>query len=325
MDAALRESVQQYTSELLKRSIGDNEFRTELERVLSSPGFVLSAAPRSLLAVGVQLCYKLVGGEAVSRVVPAAAAIDLVFSSIEFIDKALDDEDITGHSSERWDANRGLNAASCLQALAFQALDDLLDQGFSDKQVRAAQQDLASIISETAAGQYFDLLYESVQCPTFEESLRMTELKAGPLVSSVGTLGARLGSSDRHVADALATFGRNTGTFAQIVNDLTDSTSREMHKSDIRRRKKTLPIVYLLTRGDEFVFGPQQACLRGERFITSDQEAKIKAAIISSGAVEFATAIAEAYRLKAFRALGSLQDWFDTSEIAELFLGTAAP
>ena len=274
---------------------------------------VLSDNSRSLVAIGIMLAYKAVSGQPWEKVVPAAAALDLVYSSGELIDKVIDEE---APSVSDLGDHHIANVAWCLQFMAGQALTDLRRRGFSEQAVGVAQDELVAIVAESASSQYRDLEYETDPAITLEQSLGMTRLKGGPLVSGIGRLGARLACSDEQEVQSFVAFGWHTGTYAQLLNDMTDAGPGGEYKTDIRRRKKTLPVVYLLRQPDHSDFQEEKGILSGAGAMTAEQEAEVRCAVEAAGGLEFTAVMAESFRTRALAALDAVGERFDVSEIS---------
>ncbi len=86
-----------------------------------------------------------------------------------------------------------------------------------------------------------------------DEYLQMIELKTAALIACALEIGVRLGGGDGRLAGAFRELGRNLGLAFQVQDDILGIWGDEAKTgkpvgSDIRRRKKSLPIVYALGR-----------------------------------------------------------------------------
>lgn len=86
------------------------------------------------------------------------------------------------------------------------------------------------------------------------ECLAMAEAKTGSLLGSAGALGAVFGGGRPAQVEAFAQFGREMGVAFQLIDDLIGiwgdpaETGKPVN-SDLRSRKKSLPVVAALTSG----------------------------------------------------------------------------
>ena len=89
---------------------------------------------------------------------------------------------------------------------------------------------------------------------TVAECLEMVSGKTGALLSASAAIGAVLAGAAPEVVDALSTFGAQLGIAFQLVDDLLgiwgdpEVTGKPVF-SDLRSRKKSLPVTYALTHG----------------------------------------------------------------------------
>ena len=101
-----------------------------------------------------------------------------------------------------------------------------------------------------------DLDFESRLDVTPSEYLEMVSRKTGSLVEAAMHLGAVLGNADATQINALARCGRLLGLAFQARYDVLGiwGNTTMLGKStgaDIRRKKKSLPVVYGLTKGNK--------------------------------------------------------------------------
>lgn len=312
-DRALRE----YSKALLGRVLPSGTLYEQCVLLLSGPGFILSEEPRCGLAGGVLLCYELVSRDW-WRAVPAAIALDFTNCAIELFDKLLDDESLPP-GEYPFTSPQYLNIASCLQSLAHHAIDDLEGQGFPRGTILRGHRTIADIVVETSDAQARDLLAEGSWL-TFEQALALATGKGAPLAGGIGGLGASLSSDDAELVETCVTYFREVGTYSQLVNDLNDAMPGAIHKSDVRKRKSTLPLVYFLGLASDD-HREARGILRGETPISPEQEALIRRALENSGALDFAATVAEIVRLRARNALLPLESKYDTTPLLRAFLG----
>ncbi len=90
---------------------------------------------------------------------------------------------------------------------------------------------------------------------TAEEQLEIVRRKTAYLFSGCSLVGGILAGADPKQEEALRSYGMNLGMSFQIVDDMLDFTADEKTlgkpvASDLREGKLTLPLIYLLERGN---------------------------------------------------------------------------
>lgn len=201
------------------------------------------------------LSCEAVGGHW-QRALPAAAALELVhnFSLIH--------DDIQDQDRERrhrptvwalWGQPQAINAGDSMMALARLAVLRLAQEGVAAAKVVEAARALEEAALEMIEGQCLDLGFEERLDVGLDEYLGMIAKKTGALFACSLYLGALLGSDDYQVALAFQRCGRLLGNAFQVRDDMLgvwgaqEGTGKPVG-ADIRRRKKSLPIVYALAQ-----------------------------------------------------------------------------
>ena len=108
---------------------------------------------------------------------------------------------------------------------------------------------------EMIEGQYMDIDFEDRDIISVDEYLKMIEKKTSALISGALKVGAVL-YLDNGKLDAFEKFGRYLGIAFQITDDIlgiwgNDRKTGKPRGNDIRKRKKSLPIVFCLQESDE--------------------------------------------------------------------------
>lgn len=194
-----------------------------------------------------------VGGE-VSQALPAAVGLELLHD-FSLIHDDIQDQDRERHHRPTvwalWGQARALIAGDALRILAEQAL--LAQEGHHPPLphlLRAADL-FARRCQEMIEGQYLDVAFEERLDVTTEDYLHMVGKKTGALFAGAMELGALLGGGNQAVVAAFGQCGRLLGTLYQVQDDVlgiwgpAEATGKGPG-SDIRRKKKTFPIVYAL-------------------------------------------------------------------------------
>jgi geranylgeranyl diphosphate synthase type I len=104
---------------------------------------------------------------------------------------------------------------------------------------------------EMVEGQTLDLAFEERADIGVEDYMQMIERKSGALFDCALHLGGLVAGADASVVRKLGKAGRTLGTAFQIRDDMLgiwgdERATGKPHGADVRRRKKSLPVVYAL-------------------------------------------------------------------------------
>lgn len=190
------------------------------------------------------------------RALPAAAAVELVHSF------SLVHDDIQDRDRERrhrptvwsvWGEAQAINAGDALLALARLSLSRLAEAGLPAAKVVEAGRIVDAATLEMVEGQVLDLEGEERLQVGLELYQEMIEKKTGALFDCSLRLGGLLGGDDRGVSESLGRCGRLLGVAFQVRDDMlgiwgAEGETGKPSGADIRRRKKSLPVVYALER-----------------------------------------------------------------------------
>jgi geranylgeranyl diphosphate synthase type I len=191
--------------------------------------------------------------------VPAAGALELVHN-FSLIHDDIQDRDRERHHRPTawsiWGEAQAINAGDALLALAHQALMRLDERGVAAGQIVAAARLLDRRTLEMVEGQVLDIGFEERTDVTLDDYIEMTGKKTGALFDCALSLGAIVAGADEQMIAAFGRCGRRLGVAFQVRDDMlgawgsVDRTGKPA-ASDVRRRKKTLPIVYALQHSSE--------------------------------------------------------------------------
>jgi geranylgeranyl diphosphate synthase type I len=265
------------------------------------------------------LVYRALGGD-YRRALPGAAAVELGHNF------SLVHDDIQDGDRERrfrptlwarWGVPQAINAGDALFALSRLALYRLAARE-DDPDAPDERQvlDLMKIYDQTCLalceGQYLDISFEGRLDVTVEEYLGMIELKTASLMAAGVEAAAILASRDPEVIARLRRFGDRLGLAFQMADDVKgafwqESASGKAEAGDLRRRKKTMPVIWALNHASDAdqarlreLFGPEP----GDRQLTDDEVREAVAILQRSGARD--TTLAEARRYRD-EAIGELE------------------
>ncbi len=195
-------------------------------------------------------------GDGWQKALPAAAAVELIhnFSLIH--------DDVEDVSPERrhhptlwkmWGQAQAINAGDAMHALAQLSLLRLESKGIAERKILQAAKALDEACLRLCQGQYLDISFESQIDTSVADYLKMIALKTASLFETSLYLGALFGTDETAVIEHLCGFGRNLGMAYQIRDDLLGiwglpEVTGKLRLEDIKRRKKTLPVVYGLEK-----------------------------------------------------------------------------
>ncbi|MFE0738028.1 polyprenyl synthetase family protein [Streptomyces sp. NPDC058855] len=186
--------------------------------------------------------------------VPGAVAVELVHNFSLLHDDLMDGDEQRRHRDTVWKVHGPAQAILVGDALFALANELLLELGTVE--AGRATRRLTTATRKLIDGQAQDISYEHRERVTVEECLEMEGNKTGALLACAVSIGAVLGGADDRTADKLEEFGYHLGLAFQAVDDLLgiwgdpEATGKQTW-SDLRQRKKSLPVVAALAAGGE--------------------------------------------------------------------------
>ena len=184
------------------------------------------------------------------RGVPAAVAVELVHNFSLLHDDIMDGDTERRHRPTAWTVY-GVGAAILAgDAMLAIAQDILLED--AAPQGRWAARCLSAAVQRLIAGQGADLAFERRDDVTLAECLDRAGDKTAALMACACSIGAIHVGAPPAVAMGLAGFGAHIGLAFQLTDDLlgiwgSPAVTGKPVRSDLRARKKSLPIVAALT------------------------------------------------------------------------------
>jgi geranylgeranyl diphosphate synthase type I len=217
------------------------------------------------------LCNEAAGGNT-EQALPAAAATELVHNF------SLVHDDIQDGSRYRrgrqavwdvWGAAQAINVGDGMFVLARLALHRLVERGVPLDRQQAATLALDRACLALCEGQYFDMTFEDRLDIGLDQYLRMIGLKTATLLAASAQLGAIVAGASPQMVDCYYDFGHELGMAFQIQDDILGAWGNEQvtgksAATDIRDRKKTLPVVYALNHSQDPDAAGQLARLYGQ-------------------------------------------------------------
>jgi geranylgeranyl pyrophosphate synthase len=273
-----------------------NSYRDLLLDLLATPGHVLAPDGHARWPRFVIETCRLLGGDSLAAT-SAAGAVDLVAAAADILDDLVDG-DVCGPigGARALNATQALVLLALVRALSLGPRRGALVAGILARQACAAQ-----------GGEDLDLLLESDTGASEETALEMTGRKSGNLVAMACQVGAAVATDDPIVLRLVRAFGYRTGVVAQLLNDMVGvDIDPAMRGSDIRRRKKTLPVAYLLRCArEEGLDWVLDFYGRGDS-PPADEEQRIAKLIHDLGGLHYTWVVADAWRRDALAILHRL-------------------
>lgn len=178
----------------------------------------------------------------------AALAVELVHDFSLLHDDIMDGDRARRHRPAVWvefGTAQAILAGDLLLSLAVEVLAD---------HHPAQLPILTRALRTLCAGQQADLAFDRFHPVELDSCLRVAENKTGALMGAACELGASIAGARPERASRMGAYGRRLGLLYQLDNDIRGiwgdpvSTGRPRH-SDLRHRKKTLPVVAALNSG----------------------------------------------------------------------------
>ncbi len=215
-----------------------------------------SGAPASgkALRPALALLSARAAGEQAERGVPAAVAVELVHNFSLLHDDIMDGDTERRHQPTAWTVfgvGPAILAGDALLALA----QDLLLEGPAPQGMWASRCLLAAV-QRLIAGPGADLAFERRDDVTITECVGMAADKTAALMACACSIGAIYVGGPAGVAMGLAAFGAQAGLAFQLTDDLlgiwgSPEITGKPVRSDLRARKRSLPVVAALTSGTD--------------------------------------------------------------------------
>ncbi|MBQ6644972.1 MAG: polyprenyl synthetase family protein [Saccharopolyspora sp.] len=199
----------------------------------------------------VLLSARAVGADA-EAALPAAVAVELVHNFSLLHDDVMDGDLTRRHRPTAWRVFGSGAAILAGDALLTLAADVLTASGHPA--AMSGLQELNSTVLNLVDGQSADMSFERRSDVALPECLTMVSAKTASLLGCSCALGASFGGAEPERAQRLRRFGTRLGLAFQLVDDLLgiwgdpEVTGKPVH-SDLRNRKKSLPVVAALNSG----------------------------------------------------------------------------
>lgn len=217
--------------------------------------------PTNASGKGARAALTMLGAEAITddpdalkRASAGAAAVEIVHN-FSLVHDDVQDGDVERRGRPTvwkiWGVAQAINTGDLMRELADAALRRPLLHGASPESVIEAVRRLNRATMLMIEGQYLDLTFEQRTDVAVDEYLAMVERKTGAMMGVSLSIGATLAGASSEQADALDRAGKRLGRCFQMRDDWLgiwadpDALGKPTD-ADIRRRKKSYPILYTL-------------------------------------------------------------------------------
>lgn len=257
-------------------------------------------------------CEAICGSYA--KAMPLAVAIELIHNySLIHDDIADRDDERRGRPTvwRLWGDGLAINTGSTLYTLAFQAVTST---DATPQKVLAIHDIFVKTSLKLSYGQHWDITFERSLDVDQDRYLRMIDGKTAALIECATWVGALVATDDARLVDAYRSFGRHLGLAFQIQDDylniwIDTAESGKTQYSDLRNKKKSLPITYALTRaqgGDQKRLAAIYADADHE--MTSSEMTDVLGILEKIDAKEYTGQLAAHHTQEAIR-------WLDSTEL----------
>lgn len=194
------------------------------------------------------------------QALPAAAAIELLHN-FTLIHDDIEDCDRTRRGRPTlwtvWGESQAINAGDALFALAYRSMINLHTTSLLPELILRVVAQYTEAILQITEGQCLDLSFETEQEIIEATYLTMIRNKTAVLIGLACELGGMIAGASPAAITALREFGESLGMAFQMQDDLLglwgkpEQTGKPVG-SDLRNRKKSLPILHGMTHSADF-------------------------------------------------------------------------
>ena len=261
-----------------------------------------------------------------SKALPAAAALELIHN-FSLIHDDIQDQDVERRHQPTvwhlWGIPKALAAGNAMQCTGDLALLEAGGDDVAPETVLRVSAILTESYLEMIQGQCLDLNFESRTDIKADEYLYMIACKTGALIRCALEIGALLATEDAATVRAFANFGDCLGQVFQIRDDYLgiwgdEATLGKATGNDIRRRKKSYPVVFALERASGRAMDDLLR-IYGKEVLEENDVQRVLAVLDEVGSQEHSQRLTETAAARALEALKpvSLPQWAQ-SEAEEL-------
>ena len=258
---------------------------------------------------------------------PAAAALELIHN-FSLVHDDIQDGDETRRGTPTlwriWGVPTALTAGNAMRVIADRTVDALGARAVAPVVAQGTVAELTRRYLEMIEGQYLDLSFEAGEHVSVADYLDMIGRKTGALIESAMHMGALVATGDHSTAQAFGECGMRLGVAFQVRDDYLGvwgdpAFTGKAVGADIRRKKKSLPAVYLFDNASD-----EERLWLEETYSAEEIEGKrldgVMAMLKRLGGDAYVQRIAEEQAQQAVAAVDAL----DIPEESKVLLGAVA-
>lgn len=259
------------------------------------------------------LCCAAAGGDP-DHATPAAAAIELLHN-FTLVHDDIQDNSMYRHNRRTvwsiWGMAQGINVGDGMHAIAHRALLGLRERGAPAERVLALTAGFDETVLRICEGQVQDIGFESRWDITAADYRAMIGGKTAAIFAYAARAGATLAGAPPERVVTYERFGLALGLGFQIRDDLLGiwgdtAVTGKPTADDIRRRKKSLPIIMLHERASETDRAYLERCYAGDEVAAGDI-ATVMRMLDAAGVHDGCQEIVERYHSEAAALLNSAE------------------
>ncbi len=199
------------------------------------------------------LMCEALGGD-LDAALPAAAGLELLHNFTLVHDDVMDDDRVRHHRPTvwaLWGRSQAIDAGDLLHVLATLSVLRSGGGGASPALAKDATEVMMQGCRLVTEGQHLDIAFETAADVSVPDYLDMISRKSAALLAVAFELGAIFAGNDPATREACRAYGRELGIMFQIRDDALgiwgdSAVTGKPVGADIRKRKKTLPIIHAL-------------------------------------------------------------------------------
>jgi geranylgeranyl diphosphate synthase, type I len=259
------------------------------------------------------LCCAAAGGDP-ERAVPAAAAIELLHN-FTLVHDDIQDNSAFRHNRRTvwsiWGMAQGINVGDGMHAIAHRALLALRERGVAADDVLALTVGFDETVLRICEGQFADIGFESRWDISAADYRAMIGGKTAAIFAYAARAGAVLAGAPAARVETFERFGAALGLGFQVRDDLLGiwgdtAVTGKQTADDIRRRKKSLPIIMLRERANDRDRAYLESLYAGDE-VPPDEITTVLAMLDRAGVEDACQEIVERYHMEAAALLNTAQ------------------
>ncbi|UCE75288.1 MAG: polyprenyl synthetase family protein [Methanomassiliicoccales archaeon] len=302
--------------ESVEKFIFEN-IESEIELMGDISRYLIVAGGKRVRPALVLLTFRAVGGKDIQKVVPIAAAIELIHTA------TLIHDDINDSSATRRgipSVNQKFGLSNALVGGDFLFVKAFKIGGSYDWGIVKI---IADACSNLAEGEILQSMNRYNANLNMEDYNKTIEKKTASLISACAQVGAILGGAREKEVRALSSYGRNMGLTFQIIDDILDLEGDAVQTgkpqgTDIMEGQLSVPLIKALSVLEPKTHDELAKILKKKENTKEEIERAIDI-VRSTDALPFTRDLAKQYADKARAAIGVLPDT-DYKDNLELFI-----